>query len=162
MYLSRIFHALNLSMQGQYVTELLELNEKIKDYGLVLTVEDVQLMFAARSQVLRNYGRVELSIEVTKALIELFSTSAFIQQENYVHTLNELHEIFYYLKNETEDKISDIKLLHRMREVFEEDCEGALSLLQSRLEELAEVFRRQLLEKESLQEEDDEQWDLNL
>lgn len=89
---------------------------------MVLTPQDVEMMMAARSQVLYSYGRVELSIEVTKELIEIFSTSSFIQQENYADILNELHEIFYYLKNETEDRIGDMKLLHRMKEVFEEDC----------------------------------------
>lgn len=162
MHLSRIFSSLNLSMQEHDLTELLELNEKTRGYGLVLTPADVQLLMAARSQVLYSYGRVELSIEVTKALIEVFSTSAFIQQENYADTLNDLHEIFYYLKNETEDKISDMRLLHRMKEVFEEDCEGSLDLLRSRLEEYAEAFRRQLLQVETLDQGDDNDWDLKI
>lgn len=159
MYLSRIFNSLNASMQEQYMTELLELNGKTKEYGLVLTAQDVELMMAARSQVLYSYGRVELSIEVTKELIRGFSSSSFIQQENYADTLNELHEIFYYLKNETEDRISDMKLLHRMKEVFEEDCEGSLDLLKTRLEEYAEGFRRELQKNESLLEGDDDSWD---
>jgi hypothetical protein len=149
-------------MQEQYLTELLELNEKTRGYGLVLTPKDAQLIMAARSQVLYSYGRVELSIEVTKELIEVFSTSSFIQQEGYVDTLNDLHEIFYYLKNETEDKISDMKLLHRMKEVFEEDCEGSLDLLRSRLEEYAEAFRRQLLQEETQDQGDDSYWDLKM
>ena len=162
MYLSRIFNSLNVSMQEQYMTEILELNEKTKEYGLVLTPKDVQLIMSARSQVLYSYGRVELSIEVTKELVEVFSSSSFIQQENYVDTLNELHEIFYYLKNETEDRISDMKLLHRIKEMFEEDCEGSLDLLKSRLEEYAEEFRRKLIKKESLLEGEDDDWDLKI
>ncbi|MNI61826.1 hypothetical protein D3C73_1171150 [compost metagenome] len=107
-------------------------------------------MMVARNQVLYSYGRVELSIEVTKELIEAFSSSSFIQQENYADTLNELHEIFYALKNDTEDRISDMKLLHRMKRMFEEDCEGSLDLLRGRMEEYAEGVRRGLQEKEFL------------
>ncbi|MFD1776235.1 DUF6323 family protein [Paenibacillus rhizophilus] len=162
MYISRLFNSLNVSMQAQYMTELLELNEKTKEYGLVLTPRDVELMMAARNEVLHSYGRVELSIEVTKALIEVFSASSFIQQENYVDTLNELHEIFYDLKNETEDRISDMKLLHRMKDMFEEDCEGSLGLLKSRLEEYAEEFRRELQKNESLFEGENDYWDLKI
>lgn len=162
MYLSRIFNSLNTSMFEKYMIELLDLNEKTKEYDLVLTLEDVQIMMEARSQVLYSYGRVELRIEVTKMLIEEFSSSSFIQQDNYVDILNELHEIFYYLKNETEDKISDIKLLHTMKEVFEEDCEGSLDLLKSKLEEYAEKFRRLLLKNDSLIEGEDDYWDLNI
>jgi hypothetical protein len=160
MYLSRIFNSLNMSMQEQYMTEILELNEKTMEHGLFLTPQVVELIMAARSQILYSYGRVELGIQVTKELIEVFSTSSFIQQENYENTLNELHEIFYYLKNEAEDKISDMKLLHRMKQVFEEDCEGSLELLKSRLEEYAEEFRRDLQKNESLLEGEDDHWNL--
>ncbi|MBW4082585.1 DUF6323 family protein [Paenibacillus sp. S150] len=141
MYLSRIFNSLNVSMQEKYMTELLELNGKTKEYGLVLTPQEIELMMAARKRVLYSYGRVELSIEATKELIDVFSESPFIRQENYADTLNELHEIFYCLKNDTEDRISDTQLLHRMKKVFEEDCGGSLDLLKSRLEEYAEGFR---------------------
>ncbi|WP_246873674.1 DUF6323 family protein [Paenibacillus dendritiformis] len=159
MDLSRLFNSLNTSAQEQVMTELLELNEKTKEYGLVLTPKEIERMMAARSQILYGYGRVELSIQVTKELIESFSDSSFIQQESYADTLNELHEIFYYLKNETEDRISDRKLLYRMKEMFEDDCEGSLDLLKSRLEEYAEAFRRELQKLEFLREGEDDDWD---
>ncbi|MDU5144546.1 MAG: DUF6323 family protein [Paenibacillus dendritiformis] len=159
MDLSRLFNSLNTSAQEQVMTELLELNEKTKEYGLVLTPQEIERMMAARSQILHGYGRVELSIQVTKELIESFSDSSFIQQESYADTLNELHEIFYYLKNETEDRISDRKLLYRMKEMFEDDCEGSLDLLKSRLEEYAEAFRRELQKLEFLREGEDDDWD---
>jgi len=162
MYLSRMFNSLNMSMQEHYIAELLELNEKSKEYGLVLTVQEIELMMAARSQVLYSYARVELSIDVTKELIELFSMSSFIHQENYADRLNELHEIFYYLKNETEDRMSDIKLLRKMKDLFEKDCEGSLDFLKSRLEEYAEEFRRELQKNESLDEGEDDHWDLKI
>ncbi|MHA6529939.1 DUF6323 family protein [Paenibacillus sp. BAC0078] len=148
MYLPRLFSSLNVSMKEHYMTELLELNERTRAYGLTLTPQDIEVMMAARNEVLSSYGRVELGIEVTKGLIESFSESAFIQQENYADTLNELHEIFYVLKSETEDRISDTELLHRMKELFEEDCEGSLDLLKGKLEEEAEGFRRELLKNE--------------
>ncbi|BFH69744.1 hypothetical protein J27TS7_55770 [Paenibacillus dendritiformis] len=159
MDLSRLFNSMNTSAQEQVMTELLELNEKTKEYGLVLTPQEIERMMAARSQILHGYGRVELSIQVTKELIESFSDSSFIQQESYADTLNELHEIFYYLKNETEDRISDRKLLYRMKEMFEDDCEGSLDLLKSRLEEYAEAFRRELQKLEFLREGEDDDWD---
>lgn len=162
MYLSRIFNSLNVSMQEQHMAELLELNEKTKEFGLILTPQDAQLMLAARNQVLYGCGRVELGIEVTRELIEVFSASSFIRQENYADTVNELHEIFYYLKNETEDRISDMKLIHIMEELFEKDCEGSLDLLKSRLEEYAEEFRRELQKNESLLEGEDDRWNLNI
>jgi len=158
MYLSRMFNSMHVSMYEQYLTELLELNEKTQAYGLTLSPKDIELIMASRTQVLYSYGRVELSIEVTKELIEAFSSSAFVQQENYTDTLTELHEVFYYLKNETEDRISDRELLLAMRQLFEEECAGSLVLLKSKLEENAQDFRRELQKSELLLEGEDDDW----
>jgi len=149
MQLSRVFGSLNASVQQRAIAEILELNEKTKDYGLLLSPQDAERMLAARNEVLSSYGRVELSHEVTKEIIETFSVSSFMQQESYADTLNELHEIFYAMKNETEDRIGDKKLLRRMMELFEEECEGSLDLLKGRLEEEAVRFREELQKDES-------------
>lgn len=156
MFLSRIFSSLNTSMQEQAVVQILELNEKTKGYGLVLSSEEVRQIILARNQVLHNYGRVELSIEVTKELIENFAASPYVHKDDYATLLNELHETFYYLKNETEDKIGDIRMIEMMRELFDEHCGGSLDLLKSKLEEYAEVFRREIQLKEALHEEEDD------
>ncbi len=162
MYVSRIFNSLQESVQEQYRMELLELNERTKEYGLMLTPQDVDRLLAARTEVLYSYGRVELSMEVTKELIDVFSTSPFIEQETYADTMNELHEIFYDLKNETEDRIGDRQLLHRMKEWFDADCEGSLDLLKGKLDQYAEKFRRELTKKETLHEGGDDQCDLTI
>ncbi|MBH8609160.1 DUF6323 family protein [Thermoactinomyces sp. CICC 10521] len=154
MYLSRIFNAINISVQEKYMTEILELNEKTKEFGLILTPDEVKNMMVARNKVLRDYGRVELGIEVTKELIEVFSESPYIHEDNYAATLTELHEIFYYLRNETEDKIGDFKLISMMKEMFDGECAGSVELLKSRLEEFAENFRSESL-RESLFEGED-------
>ena len=156
MFLSRIFSSMNTSMQEQAVIQILELNQKINEYGLVLSSEEVRQMIVNRNQVLHNYGRVELSIEVTKELIENFAVSPYVHKDDYATLLNELHEIFYYLKNETEDKIGDNRMIEMMRELFDEDCGGSLDLLKSKLEEYAEVFRREIQLNEALYEGEDD------
>ncbi|MEO3944876.1 DUF6323 family protein [Gorillibacterium sp. CAU 1737] len=159
MHFLSLFASLQGSVQQHDLMEVLELNEKTRLYGLVLTPNEVQQLLVARTQVLSSYGRVELSIEITKDLIELFSASPFLEQEDYLDTLNDLHEVFYCLKNETEDKISDRMLLQMMKERYEEDCGGSMDLLKSRLEEYAEQFRRDL---PSWEEGEEDEWKLNL
>ncbi len=154
MFLSRILHAINNSVQEKHIIEILELNEKTKEFGLILTPDEIKNMMDARNKVLRDYGRVELGIEATKELIEVFCASPYIHDDNYVSTLNELHEIFYYLRNETEDQIGDMKLVQIMKDFFDGECGGSVELLKSRLEEFAENFRRDAL-RESLFEGDD-------
>lgn len=142
MFLSRLFNSINISVEEKVVTELLEMNHKTKEFGLILTPDQVRTMVAVRNKVLHDYGRVELGIEVTKELIEVFSTSPYMNEENYSSALNELHEIFYYLKNETEDQIGDFRLIQIMKDSFDNECAGSLELLKSKLEGFAENFRR--------------------
>lgn len=155
MFLSMVLNSVNPLLKEIYVDELLKSNEKTKEYGLVLTAEEVKNIIAARNNVLNSYGRVELGLEVTKGLIDNFCTSAFIDNESYVSTLNELHEIFYYLKNETEDKIADDKLIRIIKDYFENSCGGSINLLKSTLEVFAEDFRRKAQIKDSLGKEDE-------
>lgn len=157
MFPSRIWKELLGSTEDQAVMEILELNEKTKPYGLVLTPEEARQLIMARDQALYHYGRVELGIEVSKALIEEFAASSFIRNDNFSSVLIELQEIFYYLKNETEDRIGDFKLIGIMRERFDDDCGGSLELLKSRLEEYAESFRGEIQHNELLSEGDDDE-----
>jgi 5-methylthioribose kinase len=118
--------------------ELLNLSEKTKEYGLVLTPNDVKTLITSRNKVLHDHARVELGIDVLKELIEVFSASPYMDQDHYVETLNKLQEIFYYLRNETEDKVGDVKLIHQMMDYSDGPCGGSLELLRSKMEELAE------------------------
>lgn len=155
MFLPRVLSAIDSSVQKKYMAELLEMNQKTKEYGLILTPEEINNMMVVRKQVLHSYGRVELGIEVTKQLMEVFCTSAYIHNDNYAATLNELHEVFYYIKNETEDKIGDFKLIRMMKDDFDNVCGGSLELLKSKLEAFAENFRCDTQIRESLLERDD-------
>ncbi|AMA51571.1 MULTISPECIES: DUF6323 family protein [Bacillus subtilis group] len=150
MNLSRIFNEIQLSPQSKTMVDLLKLNEKTKEYGLVLKPNDVKNLVVSRNKVLHDHARVELGIEVLKELIEVFSTSPYMDQDNYVETLNELQEIFYYLRNETEDKIGDVKLINQMMDYFNGPCAGSIELLRSKMEELADNFRRDMMRRESL------------
>lgn len=155
MNLSEILNSIQLSHMSKTVMELLSLNEKTKERGLVLTPNDVKTLVVFRNKVLRDHARVELDIGVLKELIEVFSTSPYMEREHYVETINELQEIFYYLRNETEDKIGDVKLIQRMNDFYNGPCAGSLELLKSKMEELAENFRRDMKCRDSLLEGDD-------
>lgn len=141
---SPIWKGLQASVEGKAAVEILALNDKTKRYGLALTPDDVQRLLVARSQALQNYGRVELGIEVSKALVEGFASSPYISEENFVSVLTELHDVFYYMKNETEDKVSDPKLIGMMREYFDGPCGGSIDVLKDKLQVYAETFRKQL------------------
>ena len=85
----------------------------------------------------------------------MFAASPYMDEDHDVETLIELQEIFYYLRNETEDKIGDMKLIHQMMECFNGPSAGSLELLRSKMEELAESFRRNTMRSESLYKGDE-------
>ncbi|WP_339184904.1 DUF6323 family protein [Oceanobacillus sp. FSL W7-1293] len=155
MNLSDMLNAIQLSQNSNTVMELVHLNEKTKERGLVLTPDDAKTLIASRNNVLRNHARVELSIGVLKEFIEVFSASPYMEQAYYVDTLNEIQEIFYYLRNETEDKISDAKLIQLMSDSYNGPCAGSIELLRSKTEEFAEDFRRNIALPNSLFKGDD-------
>lgn len=147
MNLTRILNSTQLSPHSNTVKELLLLNEKIKDNGLALTVNDATALLTFRNKVLQDHARVELGIGVLKELIVVFSFSPYINQELFADTLNELQEIFYYIRNETEDKIGDSKLIQLMEDFYNGPCSGSMELLRSHCEEFAERFRQGIVMK---------------
>lgn len=155
MFLAEIFHSLDSVTLEKYTDEIIKINQKAKEFGLVLTRDEIKNIIVSRNQVLHSYGRVELSVEVTKELAEVFCTSPYVDDKNYVSTLYELQEIFYYLKNETEDMIGDFQLIGIMKDYFDDICSGSLELLKSKLEEFAERFRSDTPFRKSFFERDE-------
>ncbi|GKX67139.1 DUF6323 family protein [Inconstantimicrobium mannanitabidum] len=142
MNLPNIFNFDLTRLSEPYANELLKINEQINEQGLVITLEDAKQIINTRDKVLNNYGRVELSLQATEKIMKLFSYSSFINQNNYVRSINDLQETFYYLRNETKDKISDDKLIELMKDLFENSCEGSIELLNSLLEEFSVNYRK--------------------
>lgn len=144
MNLPNIFNFNLTKLSESYVNELFKINEQINENGLSITLEDAKQIINTRDRVLNNYGRVELSFQVTEKLMRVFSNSTFINQNNYVGIINDLQETFYYLRNETKDTISDVELIELMKDLFENSCEGSIELLNSLLEEFSKDYRKNL------------------
>ena len=135
-----ILKSLNSSLQIMQESEILELNEKSQIYGLTLNKEDFQEIINSRNNTLKNYGRIELDINVTKRIIENLYKSQYTDKDDYVEVINDLQEIFYYLKNETLDQISDIEIIEIIDE-FYNNCSGRVDIVQEKSEEFAKKYR---------------------
>lgn len=124
------------------VEQILEFNEKSNRYGLRLTTTDALQLVETRSKALIENGRVEIGSGTLTKIIHAFYDSSFIMQQDYLDTLNELLEIFYYMKNETLELLPDDELIELMRDYFENRCKGSLELLKDReLDKLARNLR---------------------
>ena len=138
-----ILKSLNSNLQITQENEILNLNEKSQMYGLSLNKEDVKEIINSRDNTLKSYGRIELNISITKMIIENLYKSQYTDKDDYVYAINDLHEVFYYLKNETLDQISDIEIIDIIDEVYN-NCSGRIDIVQEKCEEFAKSYRWKL------------------
>ncbi len=122
--------------------EIIQCNDVTTKYGLSLTEQQAMELVKTRNQVLSANGRVEFSGGIIHKIIQEFCDSPYITKGNYVTTIQELIEIFYYYKNETEDLVSDDDLIYFMGNAFNQKCQGSLELLSGReLDKIATNLR---------------------
>lgn len=111
---------------------LSELQQRVEEkYGLALSENQLIALQQARNESLRKYQRVEFGRGILDKLIFTFCDSQYIFQDNYEEVLEELQDIFYLFKNESQDKLTDDELLVFMREQYETVCCGDTEYLES-------------------------------
>ncbi|WBW97286.1 DUF6323 family protein [Oceanirhabdus sp. W0125-5] len=143
MLLPSILNPNNKELKEIQINELLETNKESEEFNLILTKEDTKEIIKVRGWALQSYGRIEIDMGVAKKLIEKFSSSPFITQEEYVLTLNNLQEIFYYMKNETEDRIGDDMVIDIIYDFYNNECGGDIEFLWEKIQVFSEKFRRE-------------------
>ncbi len=112
--------------------EILALNEVSSQYGLVLSEEEAKELSEMRNKSLVENERIEIGVGAVARIIERFCASRYITKENYAYILNEVTYLFYYIKTETDDRISDGDLIGELFERFELYCRGSIDTLEAR------------------------------
>ena len=120
--------------------DLLKINDESSAYGLILTPQDVEEIIKSRGYSLKNYGRIDLNMDVTKKLINKIYTSQYTDKDDYVEIINDLQDIFYYLKNETLDEISDNEIIDIIVEFYEKTS-GRIENIQNLSEKFALEYK---------------------
>ncbi|MBN9647161.1 hypothetical protein J0L31_09200 [Terrisporobacter glycolicus] len=120
--------------------DLLKINDESSAYGLILTPQDVEEIIKSRGYSLKNYGRIDLNMDVTKKLINKIYTSQYTDKDDYVEIINDLQDIFYYLKNETLDEISDNEIIDIIVEFYEKTS-GRIDNIQNLTEKFALEYK---------------------
>lgn len=121
----------NVSLQP-VSKEILALNEVSQNYGLVLSEQDAKELSEMRNKAIVENERVEIGVGAVAEIIKRFCTSRYITNENYTYVLNEVTYLFYYIKTETDDKISDKDLIDELFNRFELQCRGSIDTLEGR------------------------------
>lgn len=128
MRMSEMFELSNLNLSSEK-SKLVECNKFLDKYGLSLSSKDINSMIERRALALNNNKRIELEGGIITKVIREFFDSPYISNDNFVETINEIIELFYYYKNETNDSISDDDLLKFMRKYYDDFAHGDLDYL---------------------------------
>ena len=111
---------------------LTELNGVISEYGLFLSVKQVNELAFAVQKSLRESDRIEIGSGIMPVIAEEFSSSVFINQENYVSVLEEIISIFFKVKTAVCDNISDKNLVRLIKDYYENKAFGSVELMSER------------------------------
>ena len=121
----------NISLQP-IERELISLNEVSGKYGLTLSEDDAHSLSAMRNRSVKENERVEIGEGAVPDIVKKFCTSRYVTQENYAYILEEITYLFYFIKTETDDRISDGALIDELFGRFELECRGDIDTLEGR------------------------------
>lgn len=128
----------NALAERQVMDKILLCNETTKKYGLFLTERQALALSQTRTASLKETKRIEFGNGIIDKLIMAMCDSPYITQEIYEDTLHELINLFYDLKNNTWDQISDNDLIDFIKAAFNGCCHGSMDLLMGKSIMLAE------------------------
>jgi hypothetical protein len=118
-------------LNQQTAADVRRCNDLTQKYGLQLSEPEILLLVENRKDALEKSGRVEFGGGVIQKIIMEFADSPYLYQDNYVNTLMELQECFYYFKNDALEILSDDELIKRMKKYFDDVCQGSIEYLQT-------------------------------
>ena len=128
----------NALMERQAVDKILACNAESEKYGLILNEQQALALTRTQTNVLNETKRIEFNGGIVDKLISAFCDSPYISVDNFEDTLHELISLFYELKNNTWDRISDQALIAFMKNEFNNHCHGSLDMLSGEGFRLAE------------------------
>ena len=109
--------------------DLLALNDQTAAYGLLLTPAQAAELAVCQQRALSDTGRVEFGEGAAARLVRALCASPFVDRETWAGTLYEMTALFYALKSETHDVLTDGELIDAMVRVFNGRAHGAVQVL---------------------------------
>jgi hypothetical protein len=126
-----VFEYLAVMKKKEELKILSSMNQKTERFGLALGEDEISELVEFRNQSLKIHKRIEFGAGILEKLIYVFCDSQYINQSNYLLTLEKLQDIFYKFRNDTLDRMTDDEILTFMKEQFETICAGDLEYLES-------------------------------
>lgn len=115
--------------ERKVMDQIILCNEDTKKYGLSLSEQQAFALAQTRTMSLKENKRIEFGNGIVDKLIMAICDSPYITQDIYEDILHEWIQLFYDLKNNTWEKISDHDLIDFMKTAFNGCCHGSMDVL---------------------------------
>ncbi|MFV0351476.1 MAG: DUF6323 family protein [Oscillospiraceae bacterium] len=146
----------NAAGEQEEMKTLQAVNTAVASYGLQLNASGLLQLVQERRRALQQTGRVEYAGGIGGSLINAFCDSPFISEEEYADILCALQELFYHIKDDTADKVSDEELMAFLKQKFNGVCRGEIDLLQREARTLIRRIKGYEEENSGIEEEEDD------
>ena len=123
---------IKLSDSNALKNALVELNGTTAEYGLFLTVKQINRLSDAVGKALRESDRIEIGSGILPVIAEEFCTSVFVTRENYAQLLEDLIYIFFQVKTAVCDRVSDKDLVRLLKDYYENKAMGSSEVIGER------------------------------
>ena len=127
-------------LQQETTKKIIKLNDESINYGLILKEKDIEEIMKNTNETLKRIGRIETSTNTLEKIIELVYSSPYTDNDNYIDNIHDMQAVFYYLKSQVLDLLSDDEVIDILREVYD-DKKGEIFQIQGFVEEYATKFK---------------------
>ncbi len=110
--------------------DILLLNEVTSKKGLVLEEKQILELINYKNDILKEKGRIEI-IPILDKIIYEFYNSPYVDEENYLLIIEQLTETFYLYQEEFDNKLTDEEIIRYLKENFNNNCAGSVTLLEN-------------------------------
>ncbi|MCL1793627.1 MAG: DUF6323 family protein [Oscillospiraceae bacterium] len=132
-----------LNEDKKLIAQLVELNAKANNYGLAITESVAREIAVLRREALAEHERFEIKSDAAARLTSAFLETRYIEQQDLAATMGIIMDLFYLIKTETENTISDDDLISEMLDAFQNNpCYGSIEHMQGKgLEKILRKYK---------------------
>lgn len=109
-YLNNLILLENIELEEK----ILYLDENTKNKNFNLTKIDIKTLIITKNNTLKSLKRMEIGESIILKIIEKLYTSPYLDNSNYLETLTEFIQIFYYYQQELSSYLTDLEILDKL------------------------------------------------
>lgn len=126
------FNNIILNNDKLAIKQIIDLNELTNKRNLILTEKQAISLINNRDNNLKELGRIEVGSGILDKIIYEFYDSPYIDNDNYLETLEAITDVFYFYQSELDHKLTDEQILKYIKKQFDGDCAGSIELLENK------------------------------